>query len=559
MAMNFSADICERRHLYFLALLVLFLGCLPATSNSDNSPTTYSGTDEDVLTFGVYAHIRSTEIYKKFEPIRSYLQRSLAERGIHKRVHMKIYTTYPQAIGALANGEVDFVRYGPVSYILAKRKNQDIRLLAMESNAGEKYFNGVVVVKNDSPIQSITDLKGHRIAFGGRHSTTGRYLSQAAMVESGLTATDFAEVVYLGRHDKVAYAVASGNYVAGAMNENTFDKYKDEKNLRSILSFACVTKPWVAREGLDAAIYEALQAVLLALKDPELLKPLNRDGLLPADDSDYDMIREAMRLTRQFDELQLAFGTYASQRPGDIVSTIRPILEAIKAGLEAEGVHVSFNVRIFRTYTEGIDSLSSGAIDIARLGAASYVMAEDRQSELSVLAQEYSGSNRAEGVFIVRKDAPIHTLQDLHGKTLAFANEYSTEGRYYSQAILVRDGIIAKDLAGFDYLGRHDKVAFAVAAGNYDAGALSSTVFESTGLGDKLRTIMRFNVPGKLWVAREGLNNDLVTQLREVFKLLEQLPELKVLGVSSFAYPPNDDFGQVREEMALSLEFRNAP
>jgi len=271
------------------------------------------------------------------------------------------------------------------------------------------------------------------------------------------------------------------------------------------------------------------------------------------------MIREAMRLTRQFDELQLTFGTYASQRPGDIASTITPILDAIKAGLEAEGVHVSFNVRIFRTYTEGIDNLSSGAIDIARLGAASYVMAEDMQSELSVLAHEYSGSNRAEGVFIVRKDAPIHTLEDLHGKTLAFANEHSTEGRYYPQVILLRDGITAKDLAGFSYLGRHDKVAFAVAAGNYDAGALRRSVFESTGLGNKLRTIMRFSVPGKLWVAREGLNSDLVTQLREVFKSLEQLPELKVLGVSSFAYPPIDDFGQVRKEMALSLEFRNTP
>jgi len=557
--MNISADICERRFFYFLTLLALFLSCLPVTSYSGNSHSTQSGTDEDELTFGVYAHIRSTEIYNKFEPIRSYLERSLAERGIRKRVHMKIYTTYPQAIDALANGEVDFVRYGPVSYILAKRKNQDIRLLAMESNSGEKYFNGVIAVKNDSPIQSITDLKGHRIAFGNRHSTTGRYLSQAAMVESGLTATDFAEVVYLGRHDKVAYAVASGNYAAGAMNENTFNKYKDDKNLRSILSFACVTKPWVAREGLDAAIYDALQADLLALKDPELLKPLNRDGLLPADDRDYDMIREAMRLTRQFDELQLTFGTYASQRPGDIASTITPILDAIKAGLEAEGVHVSFNVRIFRTYTEGIDNLSSGAIDIARLGAASYVMAEDMQSELSVLAHEYSGSNRAEGVFIVRKDAPIHTLEDLHGKTLAFANEHSTEGRYYPQVILLRDGITAKDLAGFSYLGRHDKVAFAVAAGNYDAGALRRSVFESTGLGNKLRTIMRFSVPGKLWVAREGLNSDLVTQLREVFKSLEQLPELKVLGVSSFAYPPIDDFGQVRKEMALSLEFRNTP
>jgi phosphonate transport system substrate-binding protein len=555
--LNYSAGIFERRFFRSLALLVFVLGCLPVTTYSGNSQSTRPGASEDELIFGVYAHIRSTEIYSKFAPLSRYLERSLAERGVHKRVRMKIYTTYTQAIDALANGKVDFVRYGPVSYILAKKRNQDIRLLALESNSGKKSFSGVFVVKAESPIHSISDLIGRRVAFGNRNSTTGRYLSQAALVESGLTEADFEEIVYLGRHDKVAYAVASGHYDAGAMNENTFNKYKDKKNLRAILNFDCVTKPWVARAGLDAAIYAALRDVLLNLADPGLLKPLNRDGLLPAVDSDYDMIRKAMQLARQFDEVKLTFGTYASQRPGDIVSTITPVLNAIETGLEAEGVHVSFKTRILRTYTEGIDSLSSGAIDIARLGAASYVVAKERQSGLSVLAQESSGANGAEGVFIVRNDAPIHKLQDLNGKTLAFANEHSTEGCYYPQSILLREGITAKNLAGFSYLGRHDKVAFAVAAGSYDAGAMRSTVFESTGLDKKLRTIMRFSIPGKLWVTRQGFDDDLVTQLRKVFESLEPLPELRLLGVSGFVYPPVDDFVQVRKEMARSVEFRN--
>lgn len=559
--MKFNAVSCKHLFVSCRAMLALCLSCLPATSFAEHNPATHKLADEDVLTFGVYAHIRSTAILGKFSSITRHLEQALAERGIHKHVHLKIYSSYPQAIEALASGEVDFARYGPVSYILSKRKNQGIRLLAMESNAGEKSFSGVIAVASESPLQSINDLQGRRIAFGDRNSTTGRYLSQAALVEAGLTAADFDQVAYLGRHDKVAFAVASGNYDAGAMNENTFNKYKNEKGLRSILKFDCVTKPWVAREGLDATIYHALRQILLDFDDPELLEPLKREGLLPADDNDYDAIRKAMHLARQFDELQLVFGTYASQRPAEVFSTIRPVLDAIVSTLDNSGLHASFDIRVFPTYTDAINSITSGAIDIARLGTASYVIASDREPGLTVLAQENSRSKRVEGVFIVRKDASINTLQDLHGKTLAFANEHSTEGRYLSQAILVRAGITEKSLLDFNYLGRHDKVAYAVAAGNYDAGVLRSTILERTGLDKSLRSIMRFSVPEKIWVARQGLGDDAITVLREAFTSLDHHPALQGLGpgLSGFVYPPVDDFERLRGEMALSLDFRSTP
>jgi phosphonate transport system substrate-binding protein len=538
-----------------LALIALCSCCFTAATYPEEERTPGASSGEAVLTFGVYAHVRSTEVHKKFSSIRRYIEQSLAQLGIHKRVHLKIYSSYPQAIDALANGEVDFVRYGPVSYIQSKKKNQNIRLLAMESNAGKKTFNGVIAVPVDSPVHSLEDLRGRRLAFGGRSSTTGRYLSQAALVEAGFTQKDFAEVAYLGRHDKVAFAVASGNYAAGAMNENTFNKYKEEKGLRSILQFDCVTKPWAAREGLDASIYDALRQILLELDTPELLKPLKRDGLLPADDSEYDGIRQAMRLARQFDEMQLVFGTYASQRPADVFSTIRPVLDVIESKLDIDGFHLRFDVRVFPTYTEGIDSIANDVVDIARLGVASYVMASDRQPGLTILVQEDSGPARVEGVFVVRKDSPVTTLQGLRGRTLAFANKHSTAGRYLSQAILVREGITGSTLRGFSYLGRHDKVAFAVAAGNYDAGVLRSTVFERTGMDNQLRPVMRFSIPEKLWVARQGLKDDLVILLREVFTSLDNHPAQQGLGLSGFVYPPVLDYEQIRKEMALSLEF----
>lgn len=158
-----------------------------------------SGTPERELVLGLYAHIRSTEVYKKFEPIARYLESALAEKGVRARIRIRIYATYDAAIDALARGEPDFARYGPVSYVLAKSKNPGIGLLAMESNAGRKTFEGVISVPGNSSIRSLSQLRGKRVAFGARQSTTGRYLSQAALVKAGITGKDIEAYSYLGR------------------------------------------------------------------------------------------------------------------------------------------------------------------------------------------------------------------------------------------------------------------------------------------------------------------------------------------------------------------------
>ncbi|MES9905139.1 MAG: phosphate/phosphite/phosphonate ABC transporter substrate-binding protein [Sedimenticola sp.] len=276
-------------------VLLFLLGFQPVAG----SPTAISPSIEP-LSLGVYAHIRSTEMIKKMRPLREYLEKKLAAEGVFTRIRIRIFPTYDGAIRALTEGEVDFVRFGPVSYVLAKQSNPRIKLLAMESNDGKKWFNGVISVPSDSPVRSIDDLKGRRVAFGSKSSTTGRYLAQAALVKAGIRAHQLAAHAYLGRHDKVAFAVASKSYDAGATNENTYSKYAEKKGLRKILEFPCVTKPWVAREGLAARLFSALRSTLLSMKDESALETIKRSGLLAAEDSDYDLIREAMEASSEF-------------------------------------------------------------------------------------------------------------------------------------------------------------------------------------------------------------------------------------------------------------------
>ncbi len=253
-----------------------------------------------VLRFGTYASERPSEELRKLEPFQKYLEASLKQQGLTVRVEISIFPTYDEGIDAVANGDIDFSRLGPVSYVLAKRKNPALSLLASEAHEGDKQFPAVMIVAQDSAIRSVADLRGKRFAFGDPSSTSGRYLPQAELAKAGITVKDLASYEYLGRHDKVVFAVASGRFDAGATNINTFMKYAQAKNLRELVRYPSPTHAWAARDKLDPALVKALRKALLDMTDPRLRELIDRNGFLPSTDADYDELRRVMNAAKEF-------------------------------------------------------------------------------------------------------------------------------------------------------------------------------------------------------------------------------------------------------------------
>ena len=251
------------------------------------------------LRFATYATERPSEELRKMEPFQKAIEQNLRARGIDSRIEVRIYPTYDEGIEALVAGEADFARLGPVSYVQAKQRNPELNLLAVEEHEGRKHFSGLIVVSKQSFIRNLQDLRGKRMAFGDPTSTTGRYLAQAEMVKVGLSARDLASYDYLGRHDKVVFAVASGTHDAGATNERTFEKYAAEKNLRELARFPSPTQAWVARKGLEPQIAKALRSSLLDMKG-SALEYIDRNGFLPGSDADYDELRKVIKAARAF-------------------------------------------------------------------------------------------------------------------------------------------------------------------------------------------------------------------------------------------------------------------
>lgn len=257
---------------------------------------------EITLTFGTYAADKPTETVRKFRPFLSLLADRMSSRLAEKvTIKMTIAKEYEEGIRQLAEGEVDFARFGPASYVRVKELNPEIGIVAIESQKGKKRFKGVIVVHRDSPIQSLEELAGLTFAFGDELSTIGRYLAQAQLLEVGIASEDLHSFAYLGRHDLVGEAVGAGKYAAGALKESTYKKLVAKGvPIRVLMSFDNVTKPWLVSADLDTEVLQAMQDVMLSPQDEEIVRRVSKSSYLPGVDADYDLIREAIEKSRSF-------------------------------------------------------------------------------------------------------------------------------------------------------------------------------------------------------------------------------------------------------------------
>ena len=285
--------------LFLLSSLLLLIGCEKQQAPDAVVPAQEAALE---LKFGVYTADKPSAVVAQFRPLLDQLEFAIGQQ-LNQSVAIKldIAASYEKGIENIATGSVDFARLGPASYILAKQANSELAIAAIESKKGQKVFNGVIVVHEQSDIDTLADLKDKTFAFGNEKSTIGRYLSQQELHAHGIHASDLQAYEYLGRHDAVGAAVGGGFYDAGALKESTFKKLVAKGTpIRVIATFPNVTKPWVLSAHTDPSIQAAIKKALLSMDHPEALKALGKQGFLQGSDDDYATIRASMANNSEF-------------------------------------------------------------------------------------------------------------------------------------------------------------------------------------------------------------------------------------------------------------------
>jgi phosphonate transport system substrate-binding protein len=239
---------------------------------------------------------------------------------------VSVPTSYTTVIEAMGANQVDVGWLAPFAYVLAHDKNGAQVILA-SLRQGSKTYRSQIIVRADSGITSLEQLRGKKFAFVDPASASGFLFPNALLAQMGIDyKTFFSDTTFAGGHDKVVIAVYNKQVDGGATFGNNVDNGPptDARTLvQSTLSDVMqVVRPIAqtdpipndtvsVRSGLDDNLVQLIKNGLLYIQStPEGQKTLRDlyqiDGLGAAQDSDYDSVRKAAQALNLDLEEQIA-------------------------------------------------------------------------------------------------------------------------------------------------------------------------------------------------------------------------------------------------------------
>lgn len=219
-------------------------------------------------------------------------------------------------------------------------------------------------------------------------------------------------------------------------------------------------------------------------------------------------------------ESPLVLGVHPYLPPKEIQERFAPLAVHLGKVLDRPVV-----VRVGRNYEEHIAAIGKDQIDIAFMGPAPYVMLVKSFGPKPLLARlEVHGKPDLIGVIITRQDSPLRKLSELRGRRFAFGDPQSTMSHTVPQRMLEQAGVPEKALGGHRFLGAHKNVVLGVLAGDYDAGAVKSEVYDEYAAKGLRVLATSPSVSEHVFVTRADLPHEQIEQLRRTLLTLKSAP-----------------------------------
>lgn len=264
---------------------------------SANGSAFAADADPDTLKIALLPDENASELIKRNQPLKDFMEAKLG-----KDIELIVTTDYSSMIEAMRFGRIDLAYFGPLSYVMAKSKSE-IEPFAAMVIGGVPTYRSIIIANIDSGIESYADIKGKKMAYGDRASTSSHLIPKTVLIEQGgIEAETDYEQHFVGTHDAVAMNVANGNADAGGLSEVIFNFITErgliDKNKVKVVGHSkpYPQYPWAMRSNLNDDLKAKIKDAFVTLEDPEVLEAFNAEGFAPITDADYDVIREMGKL-----------------------------------------------------------------------------------------------------------------------------------------------------------------------------------------------------------------------------------------------------------------------
>ncbi len=219
-------------------------------------------------------------LYKRFAPLSRYLSASTG-----REFRLVIPRDFEEYVHLVQTRQVDFAYQNPYVYLLLARQNLLRPLVLTVSPEPEKprdVFRGVIIVRKDSPIHSLRELKDKRISIVSTKSAGGYWFQKILFQKKGIDIDAWADLREGKHQEEVILSVYRRETDAGFVREAALQVGRGLVDMDAIriLDFTSYFPNWpfAAREGAPRSLIREVQKALLQLDDPEVLRAAEISG-----------------------------------------------------------------------------------------------------------------------------------------------------------------------------------------------------------------------------------------------------------------------------------------
>ena len=208
---------------------------------------------------------------------------------------------YSAAAPALLANDLDLALAGPSEYLLLRGRAEAEPLVQVSR---PNYYS-VIMVRSDSGITSVADLKGQTIAMRTEGSTAGHIFPMKLLMDAGVSPEDI-QIKMLDK--KGVEALRTGDVEAWTDTHSRYLELVKEPGFEKDIVILAQGAPlpgdiFVANPSLGSSFIQELRSAMLthqeslltALASSEANQKYRESSMAIAQDSDYDTMRSIYR------------------------------------------------------------------------------------------------------------------------------------------------------------------------------------------------------------------------------------------------------------------------
>lgn len=178
------------------------------------------------IKIGVLAKRGAPKAMEKWGATGAYLTGKMGEKVTI--IPLKFTAIEPMVKG----GQIDFMLANSAFFVEMEKMYGVSAVATLINSVGGKAmkeFGGVILVRKDSPIQTLADIKGKKFMCVKYSSFGGAHMAWKVFLDNGIDPQkDFAVFAEGGKHDNVVLAVKNGAMDAGTVRTDTLERMEAE-------------------------------------------------------------------------------------------------------------------------------------------------------------------------------------------------------------------------------------------------------------------------------------------------------------------------------------------